>query len=112
MGKRLKPYSPKLKGTASNIHEALGLIGHCCNDMESAQADASMLAYTMVDPAAITAYTVDRHLLLCRKVQEAVQQFREDHNLERLRIKPIPLMAPTMLCTVHPAGAERRLETA
>ena len=90
MGKRFEPYSPKLKGTASNIHEALGLIGHCCDDMESAQADASMLAYAMVDPAAITVYTVDRHLLLCRKVQEAVQQFREDHNLEKLRIKPIP----------------------
>ena len=90
MGKRFEPYSPKLKGTSSNIDEALGLIGHCCDDMESAQADASMLAYAMVDPAAITLYTVDVHLLSCRKVQEAVQQFREDHNLEKLRIKPIP----------------------
>ncbi len=89
MGKRFEPYSPKLKGASSNIHEALGLIGHCCADMESAQADASMLAYAMVDPAAITLYTVDAHLLSCRRVSKAVQQFRVDHDLGKLRIKPI-----------------------
>ena len=31
-----------------------------------------MLGYAMVDPAAITLYTVDAHLLSCRKVQEAL----------------------------------------
>lgn len=88
-GPRVDVYSPRLLGAPEFLSVAISNLRNCCDDMLKANADATILAYAMVDREASTLITLDNHLLFCNNVRSAVSEFRREYNLPKLGIRPV-----------------------
>ncbi len=90
MGERFEPYSPKLSDAPAYIDDFIKrLKERALNVFADSPADVVIVAYAAIDKDASSLYTTDSRLLNSEILSKIINEFREAHEMRKLRVKEI-----------------------